>query len=202
LFKTVKRGKIWLCNCECGNTKTAVTAELNAGNIKSCGCFQRECRDAGNNYRHGGRHTAEYNIWNLMRDRCVNPKSAAYSDYGGRGISVCERWNSFVGFIEDMGKRPSSKHTIDRVDNNGNYCAENCEWRTRLHQSRNRRNVRMLAFRGEIMCLSEWCEKLKIDYSATRQKLKRRNWSMDALHADNGLLTAPPGYESRCTIKR
>lgn len=91
-----------------------------------------------------GRHTSEYNAWMNMRQRCENPNFIGYSRYGGRGISVCDRWSYFANFIEDMGPKPSPRHTLDRTDTNGNYEPSNCRWATRKEQSANRRNTMLI----------------------------------------------------------
>jgi len=95
-----------------------------------------------------GQRTPEYRAWCGMRERCSNESHHAYSSYGGRGIQVCERWNSFESFLEDMGPRPTPKHSLDRIDNDGNYCPENCRWATKLQQTRNRRTSDMLTING------------------------------------------------------
>ncbi|MGN8062766.1 hypothetical protein ACTJK4_14000 [Ralstonia sp. 22111] len=131
------------------------------------------------NERHGQSNSPTWKSWRSMRDRCGNPGSRSYSDYGGRGISVCERWNLFENFLADMGERPSRRHSIDRYPNtDGNYEPTNCRWATPAEQARNRRSNRVLNFRGESKCVSAWADAIGID----RLTLQRRlylGWSVE-----------------------
>lgn len=124
----------WLCQCECGNTKIVKGHNLKNGHTKSCGCLNIERGTA-----HGMSAIAEYHVWNAMIQRCNNSNNNNYKNYGGRGISVCNRWLEIENFMADMGERPTSNHQIDRIDNNGNYEPNNCRWVT---QSENMRNTR------------------------------------------------------------
>lgn len=137
--------RAFICKCDCGKEKTI--RNCNLYRAKSCGCEGRRSPEY-----HGRTGTAEYRIWNGMRDRCYNKRSHYYVNYGGRGIKVCECWrNSFVNFFEDMGERPSSRHCIERIDNNGDYEPTNCKWTTYLEQSNNRRSNHLLTFNGETL---------------------------------------------------
>lgn len=135
----------WLCQCDCGNTVVVSGANLRTNHTKSCGCLQVEMAKKSNTkhgYRTRGRYNSEYFTWNGLRQRCNNPNTPKYKFYGGRGISVCERWeNSFENFIEDMGEKPLPKklYSIERVDNEGNYEPSNCIWATYKQQNNNRR---------------------------------------------------------------
>lgn len=124
--------------CDCGTEKTIRTSSLGSS-ANSCGCFRKE--DSSARFRtHGMRDTSEYRIWQGMKWRCLNPNYKPYPNYGGRGITVCDRWrDSFEAFLADMGPRPSKKHTLDRLDNDGNYEPGNVAWRTYAEQSQNRR---------------------------------------------------------------
>lgn len=116
--------------CDCGNTKTVSGADMRKGNVASCGCLMAT---------HGMRHVAEYNVWGSMIQRCTNKKDSGYKNYGGRGIAVSKEWLSFENFIEDMGRRPSDDLTLERVDNNKGYSADNCIWADRCTQAQNKR---------------------------------------------------------------
>jgi hypothetical protein len=140
------------CRCDCGNVMVATLNSLRNGNTQSCGCLHRE-RTA----THGLSHTAEYDCWTSMIQRCYNPKNTNYRRYGARGIVVCTRWrDSFEHFIADMGRRPSRKHSIEREDNSGDYSPENCKWATRRQQLANRRCSRTVEYRGQTMLVSEF----------------------------------------------
>ncbi len=124
----------------------------------------------------------EYRSWSNMVQRCHNPKNESYPDYGGRGIHVCDDWrNDFTTFFAHVGKRPTSKHTIDRINTNGQYEPGNVRWCTRKEQNRNKRNNHRITFNGETMTMTEWGEKTGIGRSAIKTRLKR-GWSIgDAL---------------------
>jgi hypothetical protein len=131
---------------------------------------------------HGLSYTPEYYCWIHMKARCLNPNNTAYHNYGERGISICERWSSsFLNFLSDMGNMPSRKHTIDRIDNNGDYTPDNCRWVTRKYQQRNRRNTVYVTFNGETKSAAEWSEITGIKRHTIVTRIKRGWTPEDAI---------------------
>lgn len=161
----------WLCLCDCGNKKRVRGGDLNQGKTTSCGCYKRE-RTVITHTKHGKRWTKTYYVWLGMRSRCANPKRVEYKNYGGRGIKVCSRWDSFSNFLKDMGEQPKGKQ-LDRINNNGGYSPENCRWATRKQQMRNTRGNRYFTIHGNRKSLSEWCEISNQNYMTVWHKLKR-----------------------------
>ena len=132
--KSGSSGARWNCQCDCGQQSAVFSCNLISGKTLSCGCGA-----IGNHKTHGKTGTAEYIIWSGMRQRCNDANNPVYHHYGGRGITICDRWGRFDLFLKDMGNRPSSKYSIDRINNDGNYEQSNCRWATRIEQSRNKR---------------------------------------------------------------
>jgi hypothetical protein len=130
-------------------------------------------------WRHGRKWAPEYVSWCNMKQRCFDENSTFYRDYGGRGITVCDRWLDFVNFFADMGNRPSTKHTIERINNDGNYEPSNCRWATRKEQANNRRSRRILELNGERKSLTEWATQLGIDKRRLHYRLNVLGWSVE-----------------------
>lgn len=150
----------WLCACECGGSVSIEGKYLRRGRTHHCGCLRGE-----NSITHGstiGRQlTSEYRCWKAIKNRCYNHAGPNFVLYGGRGICVCDRWlDSCEAFLTDMGKRPSSKHSIDRIDNDGNYEPSNCRWATGSEQARNRRSTRWIEVNGERLSAADWSRRL------------------------------------------
>lgn len=122
---------------------------------------------------------AEYGVWTDMRRRCLHRRSSKFSDYGGRGIKICKRWDSFDVFLNDMGPRPSKKHSLERLDNNGNYSPDNCVWSTAKVQANNRRSSRLLTYKGKTQTLSQWADELGVKYNTLKNRICNLNWPVD-----------------------
>lgn len=169
-----------LVRCECGKEKSVRNGKLRNGSTVSCGCLrlQKSVERILLLKTHGLTKTSEHRIWSQIKSRCSNNKDEQkYGNYGGRGIAVCERWlNSFEAFLEDMGPRPSNKHSIDRINNDGNYEPENCRWATSVEQQNNRRSNVLFTFYGKTMTLTQWSHIAQIKPSTVEKRLKR-GWS-------------------------
>lgn len=166
--------RTFLCKCDCGTFSHVNLNNMRRGLTTSCGCFRREFSKAQAT-THGasksGEKWPEYNVWNAMRERCADQNSKSY---GGRGIAVCDRWkHSFECFIEDMGRRPSDNHSVDRIDNDADYCPENCRWANREQQQRNKRTNRLIRAFGITRCLVDWASISGIPREAISGRLKR-----------------------------
>jgi hypothetical protein len=167
------QNNFWVCQCDCGNI-TTVRARLLRGHTNSCGCLQKEAAT-----KHGLNNSSEVAIWRNMKYRCNNPNAANYHLYGGRGIKVCDRWlDSFTTFLEDVGRRPSKLHSLERIDNNGNYEPENVKWASKKEQARNRRDSRLITYKGITKTIIEYCEEYGMKH---HQLLVRLNhgWSVE-----------------------
>ena len=164
----------WSCLCDCGNIVIVTGKYLKSGHTKSCGCYKKEMTSKMSlrvNTTHGMSNTGVYRSWSGMLARCLDKSASHFTDYGGRGISVCERWLSLNNFFLDMGHRPKG-HSIDRIDNNGNYEPSNCKWSNVDSQARNKRNNIFYEFNGINMCVSDWAKKLGIGRDRLVYRLK------------------------------
>lgn len=159
----------WDCVCDCGRRVTHATSNLNSSTATSCGCLTKQKQIAART-THGWTGTSTYEIWCGIIRRCTNPKCTAYDRYGGRGISVCDRWLSFEAFLADMGERPAGR-SIDRINNDGNYEPGNCRWATTAQQQANKSNNRMLTHNGVTATIAEWSKRVGIPQAALRTRL-------------------------------
>lgn len=173
-----KNGKVrpcWLFKCDCGKTVVARKENVMNGHTSSCGCLHKESIT-----RHGFSNTRLFDILHGMKQRCFNKKLKCYKNYGGRGITLCDDWlsnpDSFYKWAIKSGYKDNL--TIDRIDNNGNYCPENCRWVTRLEQNRNLRKNRLITYKGETRCLSEWASLYHLQKSTLKGRLDR-GWSVE-----------------------
>jgi len=167
----------WSCRCVCGNLTRVSSSDFLYGKTVSCGCARNMPR------KHGMSYTPLYFIFSMIKDRCNNSKSKFYHNYGGRGIKCL--WQDFETFYADMNesyqrhlKTHGAKQTsLDRTNNNGDYCKENCQWVVRKAQNRNRRDNRLLTYKGQTKTCAEWAELLGIEYSTLRGRLNLLKWS-------------------------
>ncbi len=189
-----KRGAIWNCVCDCGTEKKMVSADLVHGGVVSCGCYKRAV-NGQTSRTHGMSSTATYKIWQGMHKRCNNPKCRTYPLYGGRGIKVCERWESFENFLEDMGERPADNLSLDRIDNEGDYEPGNCRWATDTEQVNNTRRNNRITFNGVTQNLGQWAKQTGLPRDAIFLRIKR-GWSVERA------LTTPlrPGGNTKADV--
>lgn len=171
-----KRGQSrWLCECDCKNKNKIIVLgySLKDGNTQSCGCLRQNSA-----LKHGrSQNDKTYKSWENMKDRCTNPNNPKYKYYGGRRIKVCKQWMKFEIFLTDMGERPPGL-TLDRKNNNKNYCKSNCQWATRKEQARNTRRNRLITCFGKIQCLAAWAEEYNICPYVLRTRIKL-GWPME-----------------------
>jgi len=187
--RKAKGSYIWWCLCDCGTVKEVSQSNLLSGKSTSCGCYRAEhLHEYG--FRHGAtrgrRATPEYKAWCHIIDRCTNQKYPEFKYYGGRGITICERWRlDFMSFLVDVGSRPSKAHSIDRIDNNAGYFPGNCRWATKSEQTKNRRVTKFIEHNGLTLCLTDWARRIGIGESLLSWRL-RMGWSVE-----QALTTAP-----------
>lgn len=167
--EAVKERSYYSCKCECGKIKSIRGSHLSAGRSTSCGCYAAE-QASKRNRTHGKSGTREYNAWKCARDRCSKPNHQNFKRYGGRGITMCERWmDSFEAFLSDMGPC-LNRLTLDRRDNNGPYSPENCRWTTQKVQCQNQQKTLVITHNGETHCFREWARRSGIAYSTLRKR--------------------------------
>ena len=178
--KNKHRDTYWNCVCKCGKKTICASGHLIAGKIKSCGCLRSEKNKE--RITHGMTNSRFYKIWQGILYRCNTISSPAYQSYGGRGIKCL--WKTFEDFRDDMYKsysKQSKKYgekfiSIDRINNDGNYCKENCSWVSQKEQCKNRRSNKLFTYKGKTMCLADWERKFGFRRAEIHQRIKR-GWS-------------------------
>lgn len=169
---TINKRSWWNCICDCGNPKVVNGHELACGDTKSCGCLRGK-----SGITHGEAHkTKENRTWQGIRTRCNNKNHHKYPIYGGRGITICERWNKYENFLADMGRAPSPEHSIERDDVDGNYEPSNCRWATAMEQANNKQNSIFATAYGKTQTISMWARELKVSEFTLYRRIKA-GWS-------------------------
>lgn len=172
------RGKrrCWLVECDCGQQLTVIARDVRRGHSKSCGCLRKKpyARKHGLSKNASGKQTREYNAWVNMKMRCNNPNAHAYPYYGGRGIKVCERWDSsFANFLADVGKSTRHLCTLDRIDPALGYVEGNVRWTSKKIQQANKRSTRWITYKGETLSIAGWARRLGLSHETLRCRIKR-----------------------------
>lgn len=169
----------WLCSCECGNTAIVLGSLLRKGESRSCGCLRRET-SVDIHVKHGLTKSRLYNIWTLMKRRCLNPNAQHFRRYGGRGITICDEWlKDFMTFYNwAMANGYRDDLSIDRIDNNKSYCPENCRWATQSEQMSNYSKNRLFTIHGETKTLTEWCKQYNIKTHVVWKRIGR-GWTTE-----------------------
>lgn len=170
--KTKINESLWECECVCGAKRIIRSFSFRSGRTKSCGCVHKL------RTTHNKSKTKIYKTWSAIIQRCKNPNDRNYYNYGGRGIAVCDSWLNFENFYKDMGEIPKGK-SIDRINNDGNYCKENCKWSTVKEQCNNKRNTYFITYNGKTQTLTQWSEEIMIDSHVLYTRLKRLKWSVE-----------------------
>lgn len=177
-FAGINPRSMWRCRCECGKECEVATKYLTSGRTVSCGCVRAE-KASTLAKTHGKSKRPEHKVWKKIRQRCTNESNLSFPNYGGRGIKMCSRWlNSFEAFIEDMGERPSRDHSIERIDNDGDYEPSNCIWATKDVQSRNTRRTVFVVYRGERHKLCDLCDSRGMRTATVRSRIKS-GWGVE-----------------------
>jgi hypothetical protein len=173
------------CTCDCGTIKLVRKQALLDGTSVSCGCHRNEvARQTHTKHGMSQSDSRSYNAWQAMRQRCNNINATKAYNYSGRGITICDRWDSFTDFLIDMGEAPSDKHSIERINNDQGYFPENCKWATVKEQNNNKRTNINIEFKGKTQTLKQWAEELEVTYDSLRWRY-RCGWRGDQLFEVN-----------------
>lgn len=173
----------WNCVCDCGNTAIVPARHLLRGCTVSCGCKNKENQANVHKLatKHGQKDTMTYSVWKNMRARCNSKSSSGYYKYGALGTKVCERWNSYTNFLEDMGERPSKEHTLDRIDPGGNYEPHNCRWLLMKDQCHNRKITKFVQYQGQKYAVAVLARMHNISGQTLRRRLAKGKSIEEAL---------------------
>lgn len=167
----------WNCSCDCGGKRTVSSDHLKSGEIIDCGCYKRHVAHMKKNPIY---NTRLYRIWSLMKERCFNEKRKEYPNYGGRGIRVCDEWMNSESFINwSLSNGYKDGLTLDRIDNNGNYCPDNCRWVDRKVQGLNKRNNRYITHNGETKTITQWAKDSNLPYHIIKKRIDILGWSFE-----------------------
>jgi hypothetical protein len=168
----------WECLCDCGNTKIILLYSLRSGSTKSCGCYSAGLT-ANLNKTHGMSNTPTHRVWKGMRQRCLNKKIKEFRYWGGRGITICDRWKTFTNFLMDMGEKPVGK-SLDRYpDGGGNYEPGNCRWATPEEQALNRTSNLYIHWKGKTQTAMEWALEIGLPYTCLIQRISVYKWPVE-----------------------
>lgn len=180
IYNKEKKITLWECKCDCGNTCFVRANRLVHNRTKSCGCLRNDSNKARIT-THGMSNTKVYNTWHSMKARCYNPTNHNYDHYGKRGISVCDEWrDSFEAFYEwAMANGYQESLSLDRIDNDGNYCPQNCRWTTTKVQNNNRGVSLNITYDGRTQNLSEWCKELNLPYIRIYQRVVKYGYTFE-----------------------
>lgn len=178
-----KKNVLWECECDCGAVVKVPASRLKTGSVVSCGCYHKE-RQVEVSTKHGKKHSRVYNIWTHIIQRCTNPKSKSYHNYGGRGIFVCNEWLDFKGFYKDMGDPPDGT-SVERINNEDGYYKNNCRWATKPEQNNNKRCNLFFEVNGERLSLKQWADRLGVNYFTLHARYKRGRPKEEILNVSN-----------------
>lgn len=191
-FPNGKTSTIWLCKCDCGKEKEIISQNLLGGSTRSCGCFLEESWRT-NKRTHGMSSSRLYSIWRSMINRCKNPNRKAYPRYGGRGIKVCNEWNDFSAFKDwALANGYKDTLTIERIDNDGNYCPQNCTWIPKAQQAENRCRTKRYVYQNKIYSIKQLCEMTGLNRATLYARLEKYGYSVEQC------LKTPKAAKVRC----
>lgn len=180
------RGWLWVCRCDCGNTKTLNAGDVKSGKVRSCGCLHNEvCSAKAKKFKYSVKdYPRLYSIYNGIKKRCYNKNEPRHKDYGQRGIEMCDTWlnsvDGFDNFVEwSLSNNYNENATIDRINVNGNYEPENCRWVSMTEQSLNKRDTLWVIYKGERVQLRVICDRLGVSYDTVHNRIYSLNWSVE-----------------------